>query len=157
MGSNETALADYQADQVIDLEGKTVLPGMGDSHLHFAAFCKLFSWVDLGGAGSKKEAIGHACGQRAAETPEGEWITGFNFDQSKWDDSGDRLPTREDLDKATVRHPVMIKRVCMAAVANTGHTKAGIGKDYDFGEGGLVELDKDGIPTGIFRNRHWDI
>ena len=42
---------------MIDLEGKTVLPGMGDSHLHFAAFCKLFSWVDLGGAGSKKEAI----------------------------------------------------------------------------------------------------
>ncbi len=154
VGSNETALADYQADQVIDLEGKTVLPGMGDSHLHFAAFCKLFSWVDLGGAGSKKEAI-DMLAAKAAETPEGEWITGFNFDQSKWDDSGDRLPTREDLDKATVRHPVMIKRVCMhAAVANTAAIqKAGIGKDYDFGEGGLVELDKDGIPTGIFREQ----
>ncbi len=154
VGSSDEALANYESDQIIDLKGKTVLPGMGDSHMHFVAFCKLFSWVDLGKTESKEEAI-KMLAEKAAETPEGQWVTGFNFDQSKWSDSNDRLPTREDLDRASTKHPIMIKRVCVhASVANTAAIqKAGIGKGYDFGEGGLVELDEDGIPNGIFREQ----
>ena len=57
VGTTEEALERYEAKEVIDLEGKTVLPGMGDSHLHFFAFCQTFTTVDLGGAKSKKEAI----------------------------------------------------------------------------------------------------
>ena len=54
VGTTEEALERYEAKEVIDLEGKTVLPGMGDSHLHFFAFCQTFTTVDLGGAKSKK-------------------------------------------------------------------------------------------------------
>ena len=54
VGTTEEALAKYEAKEVIDLEGKTVLPGMGDSHLHFFAFCQTFTTVDLGGAKSKR-------------------------------------------------------------------------------------------------------
>ena len=57
VGTNDEALANYEAKEVIDLKGKTVLPGMGDSHLHFFAFCQAFTTVDLGSAKSKKEAI----------------------------------------------------------------------------------------------------
>ena len=53
VGTTEEALERYEAKEVIDLEGKTVLPGMGDSHLHFFAFCQTFTTVDLGGAKSK--------------------------------------------------------------------------------------------------------
>ena len=71
VGTTEEALERYEAKEVIDLEGKTVLPGMGDSHLHFFAFCQTFTTVDLGGAKSKKEAI-ERLAAKAAETPEGE-------------------------------------------------------------------------------------
>ena len=138
VGTTSEALEKYQSDEIIDLEGKTVLPGMGDSHLHFFAFCQTFTTVDLGGAKSKKEAI-ERLAAKAAETPEGEWIKGSNFDQSKWDDCEDQLPTREDLDKASTKHPIVIKRV--------------IGKGYEFGTGGTVELDGDGMPNGIFREQ----
>ena len=129
VGTTEEALERYEAKEVIDLEGKTVLPGMGDSHLHFFAFCQTFTTVDLGGAKSKKEAI-ERLAAKAAETPEGEWIKGSNFDQSKWDDCEDQLPTKEDLDMASTKHPIVIKRVCLhTAVANTmALSKAGIGK-----------------------------
>ena len=154
VGTTEEALERYEAKEVIDLEGKTVLPGMGDSHLHFFAFCQTFTTVDLGGAKSKKEAI-ERLAAKAAETPEGEWIKGSNFDQSKWDDCEDQLPTKEDLDMASTKHPIVIKRVCLhTAVANTmALSKAGIGKGYDFGVGGTVVLDEDGMPNGIFREQ----
>ena len=154
VGTNEEALAKYEAEEVIDLEGKTVLPGMGDSHMHFFAFCQTFTTVDLGGAKSKAEAIKRLA-DKAAETPEGEWIKGSNFDQSKWEDCEDTLPTKEDLDKASTKHPIVIKRVCLhTAVANTmALEKANIGKGYEFGTGGTVELDKDGMHNCIFREQ----
>lgn len=154
VGTNDEALANYDAKEVIDLEGKTVLPGLGDSHLHFFAFCQTFTTVDLGGAKSKKEAI-ERLAAKAAETPEGEWIKGSNFDQSKWEDCEDQLPTKEDLDKASTKHPIVIKRVCLhTAVANSlAVEKANLGKGYVFGPTGTVELDEDGIPNGIFREQ----
>ncbi len=154
VGTNDEALANYEAKEVIDLKGKTVLPGMGDSHLHFFAFCQAFTTVDLGSAKSKKEAI-EMLAAKAAETPEGEWIKGTNFDQSKWNDCEDQLPTKDDLDKTSTKHPIVIKRVCLhTAVANTmALEKANIGKGYEFGTGGSVELDKDGMPNGIFREQ----
>lgn len=153
VGNTQEALANYDGE-VIDLEGKTVLPGMGDSHLHFVAFCQTYTTVDLGDCTSKKEAV-ERLAAKAAETPEGEWIKGSNFDQSKWTDSADVLPTRFDLDKASARHPIVIKRVCLhTAVANTlALEKAHIGKGYVYGEGGLVVLDENGMPNGIFREQ----
>ena len=137
-----------------DLAGKTMLPGMGDSHLHFFAYCQTHTTVDLGGCTSKAEAIGKLAA-RAAETPKGQWIKGSNFDESKWDADNDHLPTKADLDLVSPDHPVMMKRVCLhTAVANTAAlAAAGIGKGYEFGPGGLVELDADGMPNGILREQ----
>lgn len=125
VGSSAQALAGYEAPEVIDLQGRTVLPGMGDSHMHFFAFCQTFTTVDLGAATSKAEAI-RLLAEKTRETPEGEWIRGSNFDQSKWNDCADELPTRFDLDQASTRHPIVIKRVCLhTAVANTMALKKG--------------------------------
>ena len=82
----------YDAAEVVDLGGRVMLPGMGDSHLHFFAFCQTYTTVDLGGATSRAEAL-QLLRDRAAETPKGEWIKGSNFDQSKWKDCEDQLPT----------------------------------------------------------------
>lgn len=153
-GTTEEVLAHCEAPQVVDLQGKTVLPGMGDSHLHFFAYCQTHTTVDLGGCTSKAEVIGKLAA-RAAETPKGQWIKGSNFDESKWDTDNDHLPTKADLDMVSLDHPVMMKRVCLhTAVANTAAlAAAGIGRGYTFGPGGLVELDEDGVPNGILREQ----
>ncbi len=153
-GSTQDALSLYEADEVIDLQGKTMLPGMGDSHLHFFAYCQGFTTVNLGEARSKAEAIA-LLKKRAEETPEGQWIKGTNFDQSKWKDCEDVLPTKEDLDQASTRHPIVIKRVCLhTAVANSlALETAKIGKGFVFGPGGMVELCEDGLPNGVLREQ----
>lgn len=122
---------------------------MGDSHLHFFAYCQTHTTVDLGGCTSKAEVISKLAA-RAAETPKGQWVKGSNFDESKWDADNDHLPTKADLDMVSLDHPVMMKRVCLhTAVANTAAlAAAGIGRGYTFGPGGLVELDEDGVPNG---------
>ncbi len=154
VGTTDEVLGKYESNEVIDLEGKTMLPGMGDSHLHFFAYCQTYTTVDLGVAKTKAEAIA-LLAAKAAETPEGQWIKGSNFDQSKWTDAEDQFPTRHDLDKASSKHPIVIKRVCLhTAVANTmALEKAGIGKDFVFGSGGVVELAEDGYPTGVLREQ----
>lgn len=86
---------------------------MGDSHLHFFAYCQTHTTVDLGGCTSKAEVISKLAA-RAAETPKGQWVKGSNFDESKWDADNDHLPTKADLDMVSLDHPVMMKRVCLA-------------------------------------------
>ena len=153
-GSDADAQARYDARETIDLRGKTVIPGMGDSHMHFYAFCQTLTTVDLGPCTSKKEVL-QKLRDKAAVTPEGQWIKGSNFDQSKWEDCEDLLPTRHDLDQASTKHPIVIKRVCLhSVVANTlALEKAGITKDYVAGPGGTVEREADGYPNGILREQ----
>ncbi|NLV70167.1 MAG: amidohydrolase [Clostridiales bacterium] len=153
-GSAAEAEDRFAPQKRIDLQGRTMLPGMGDSHVHFYATCQALTTVDLLGCKTKAEAV-ERLRKRAEETPEGTWIKGSNFDQSKWTDTDDQLPTRQDLDLASTRHPIVIKRICLhAAVGNTlaVHT-AGIPKGYAFGTGGLVELEEDGTPNGVFREQ----
>lgn len=144
----------FEPAERIDLAGKTMLPGMGDSHVHLYATCQALTTVDLLGCSSKAEAM-ERLRARAQATPEGMWIKGSNFDQSKWTDTDDRLPTRQDLDLVSTKHPIMMKRVCLhVAVANTEAVKAtGIPDGYVFGTGGIVELEPDGVPNGIFREQ----
>lgn len=154
IGNTANAEDRFDPRERIDLKGRTVLPGMGDSHVHFYATCQALTTVDLLGCKTKAEAI-ERLRMRAKETPEGTWIKGSNFDQSKWADTDDKLPTRQDLDLASTRHPIVIKRICLhAAVGNTlAVRKAGIPDGYVFGTGGLVELETDGAPNGVFREQ----
>lgn len=153
-GTTKDALMCFDAAEVIDLQGKTMLPGLGDSHLHFFAYCQTHTMVDLGNCRSKEEMF-ERLAKKAAETPKGEWIKGSNFDESKWDTDNDHLPTRFDLDLVSTEHPIMMKRVCLhTAVANTlALEMAGIEQGFAFGPGGLVELDENGMPNGILREQ----
>ncbi len=152
-GSLANAREQYQAAEEINLDGGTMIPGMGDGHLHFYAYCQTLTNVDLGGCKSKAEAI-ERLKAKAEITPEGQWIRGSNFDQSKWNDSNDLIPTYHDLDKASTKHPIVIKRVCLhTAVANSAALAvAGIDENYVAGPGGTVEM-VDGKPNGILREQ----
>ena len=153
-GSAAEAESKYEGKETIDLQGKVLLPSVGDSHLHFYAYCQTLTTVDLAGCTTRKEAF-ERLRKKAEETPKGMWIKGSNFDQSKWKDTEDQIPTNIELDEITTDHPMVIKRCCLhAVVANTpAMQEAKIGNGYVFGTGGLVELNEDGSPNGIFREQ----
>ena len=150
-GSNKEA-ALYESEQVIDLQGKTVIPGMADSHLHMYAYCQNQTAVDLAGAKSIEEMV-KLMSSKAAVVEKGKWIKGVNFDQTKWKEN--RFPTRRDLDRISTEHPIVIRRCCLhALVANTKALElAGVGPGYDGGAGGIVEFEEDGTPSGILREQ----
>lgn len=138
--------------EVIDLHGKTMIPGMADSHLHLYAHCQNLTYVDLSNVKSIKEMI-DKMKEKADKTEEGQWIKGVNFDQTKW--SENRFPTLDEMNSISEVHPIVIKRTCLhCVVANSlGLKIAGIERYATSELGGKIELDDDGYPTGILREQ----
>lgn len=136
--------------QVLDLGGRFVMPGFNDAHLHLAngGFEKLN--VDLVGVKSLQEMQARIA-ERARITSPGEWIQGRGWDHTVW--PGQKLPARQDLDAVTGDHPAVFVRVDgHIAIANTAALKAvGITKATPDPEGGKIDRDAQGEPTGILR------
>ncbi len=151
IGTNQDA-GKYQSRKQIDLDGKTVIPGMADSHMHMYAYCQNQALVDLQDARSIADMIAKMK-EKAKNTAEGKWIKGVNFDQSKFKEN--RFPTKEDLDQISTKHPIVIRRCCLhAIVANSMALEiAGVGRGFDGGSGGIVEFDESGEPNGILREQ----
>jgi predicted amidohydrolase YtcJ len=135
--------------RVIDLGGRTVVPGLIDSHLHTMVGAVNELAVSFADAKSIKD-VQDALAKRAAETPSGKWILGSSF----WHESQlaeGRLPTRGEIDAVVPNNPVHIARGGHVVVANTLALKlAGITKETPDPEGGVIVRDKvTGEPTGV--------
>jgi predicted amidohydrolase YtcJ len=139
-----------KSTRTIDLHGQFTMPGFNDAHLHLAnaGFEKLN--VNLVGAESLDEMKGRIANRVRTAAP-GEWILGRGWDRTKW--PGQKLPTRQDLDAVTGGHPAYFVRVDgHIGVANTTAIKAaGIDKSTKLPEGGSIDFDANGEPTGIIR------
>lgn len=140
------------ATQVIDLQGKTVIPGMIDAHVHLLGLGEGLRTVDLRGTTSYDEVIARVAA-RAKDTPPGSWILGRAWDQNDWADT--RFPTHDKLSAAVPDHPVFLVRVDgHAALANAAAMRAAkltpASKDPF---GGHIERDARGTPTGILVDR----
>jgi predicted amidohydrolase YtcJ len=136
--------------KVVDLGGHFVMPGFNDAHVHLAngGFEKLN--VNLVGTKSLQEMqqrIATKVGQAAA----GEWIVGRGWDHTLW--PGGALPSAQNLDVVTNGHPSIFVRVDgHIAVANTAALRAaGINGKTPAPQGGKIDLDAKGQPTGIIR------
>jgi hypothetical protein len=70
------------AEDVIDLEGRAVLPGIVDAHGHLMHLARARLTLDAGGAGSEAE-VAERVAARAAQTPRGEWLAGRGWDQNR--------------------------------------------------------------------------
>lgn len=92
-----------QGWESIDLQGKTVLPGFIDSHVHFLATALTAAGIDLSETRSIPEILEKVY-ERTERTPSGEWILGFFI--THLSDRG--MPTRYDLDRITTTHPVRL-------------------------------------------------
>lgn len=138
--------------RVLDLEGRTVIPGMIDAHVHLLGLGQGLRTVDLRGSSSYDEVIARVV-ERAKTTPAGQWILGRAWDQNDWADT--RFPTHEQLSAAVPNHPVFLTRVDgHAALANAAAMKAaGLTAAAKDPFGGQILRDGRNAPTGVLIDR----
>ncbi|MEO7198674.1 MAG: amidohydrolase, partial [Dokdonella sp.] len=151
------ALAKRAGDaRVQDGEGRTLLPGLIDAHGHVMGLGYLKAGVDLSAAKSLDEALAmlKAFAQR---NPDAGWIRGRGWNQEVW--KLGRFPTAAELDQAVSDRPVWLSRVDgHAGWANTAAMqKAGIVSATKAPDGGRIERDDKGLPTGIFIDAAMDL
>ncbi len=127
-----------------DLCGRRVIPGIIDSHVHFAAWVEGLQAVDLSVCRSIPQVV-EALTERALQLPEGVWVRGMHFDHMKFAEK--RLPNRAELD--AVPRPVLLTRICFHAhCANTGALEAAGMLEHDDPPRG-VQRDGTGRPSGV--------
>ena len=150
IGSVRGALAHRgSATRVLDLAGRTVIPGMVDAHAHLRGLGEALRTVDLTGTRSYDEVIARVAA-RAKELPAGSWVLGRGWDQNDWADT--RFPTHEALSRAVPGHPVFLERVDgHAAIANARAMQAAnLSATATDPAGGRIERMAGGAPSGVF-------
>ncbi|GAB2217722.1 hypothetical protein Droror1_Dr00000930 [Drosera rotundifolia] len=135
------------AKERLDLEGKIVLPGFIDSHLHLIYGGLQMAQVELRDVSMKEEFISKV--KLAAEGKEqGSWILGGGWNNDLW---GGDLPLASWVDDITPNNPVWLSRMDgHMGLANSLALKvAGITRDTEDPVGGTIVKDDDGEPTGL--------
>ena len=95
---------------IVNLEGRTLLPGFEDAHAHIWKLGQLLTTsADLRGAVSI-EQIGATLAKRDRELPASSWLLGRGFNEISMAEG--RLPQRADLDRFVANRPVMLTRTC---------------------------------------------
>jgi predicted amidohydrolase YtcJ len=137
--------------RIIDLQGRRVLPGFNDSHVHFLAGGSSLLDVQLGDANSAAE-FRRRLGDYAKSLSEGTWIRDGNWDHQRWNPAA--LPTHQLIDDVTPHNPVMVWRVDghMVLVNAYAMKLAGIDRTTKDVPGGEILRDRDGNPTGILKD-----
>ncbi|ELZ15155.1 amidohydrolase [Haloterrigena salina JCM 13891] len=95
---------------VIDCEGRTVLPGFIDAHTHMEQLGQHLVHADLSAATSLEDCL-ETLSAHADTEPDREWVLGFGYDESAWDGSWTRPLTSAELDRVSGDRPVVAMRV----------------------------------------------
>ncbi len=153
VGSNEEILQGAPGAETFDAQGRTVIPGFNDSHLHLQFVGANLRSVNLHGSCSVKEIIQRAKAFIEKTRPEpGTLVYGFGWNQDFFE-GDNRLPDRHDLDQISTEHPVVLDRTCghILAANSKAIEMAGLTKDSVPPAGGVFDRDGDGELTGVFR------
>ncbi len=154
VGNDEMALKyKDKYTEVINLKGKTVIPGLNDSHMHVLSLGMFLRDVQLDRARSIKDVIEITKDYiDENKIKPGEWVRGRGWNQEKFEDEK-RFINRHDLDKISRVHPITFTRTCGHIVsANSMAIEISNLKEEDYDiKGGKVDLDSNGIPLGVFR------
>jgi len=137
--------------QIVDLNGKTVTPGLIDAHAHLPFFgLRENGWfLNLQGMHSKEEIL-EALAQKARETPEGKWISAWGVESMSMS-----YLNREDLDRVSKSHPMLVVFTGgQWGFANSYALKiAGINEDTPNPFGGRIGKSfLDNAPDGLLAN-----
>ena len=133
----------------VDLQGRTVLPGLIDSHGHLWGLAVAYTRADLVGTASRAEVM-ERLRRYAATLPEGDWLLGQGWDQNDWPEPV--FPGRDDLDAEFPDRPVWLVRI--DGHAGWANSAALAQADRDLSgdwqpQGGHIERDAEGSATGI--------
>lgn len=141
---------------VIDASSGTILPGLTDAHAHLYGLGLALDIVSLTDANTYEDII-ELVRERAARASAGEWILGRGWDQTEW--AVKEFPTAAPLDAAVSANPVWLKRVDgHAGLANTAAMRAaGVTAATKDPEGGRIERNAQGEPTGVFVDAAMDL
>lgn len=136
--------------EVVDLAGRSLVPGFIDSHLHITLYgtnklgvsCKEPTIESLHDVLKEIE-------KKVNETPIGKWVRAWGFNQTKI--SENRYPSRKELDLISSNHPIILRRACghISVVNSKALEIAGIDEHTTDPEGGIVVRDEEGVPTGV--------
>jgi len=151
MGGNDDILSlAHSSTAKINLNGRLVVPGFIDSHIHF------YEWsLKLGDLQLEKlksiEELFEVVKQRSRDLPTGQWIMGQGWNETDWPEAV--MPNRTLLDQVAPDHPVLLWRCDLhLAVANSKALQiAGIDHNTADPPEGRIERDSSGNPTGILR------
>ena len=133
--------------EILDLQGRCVLPGLTDAHLHFKWFAESLRAVDVETA-TLDQAVSRVA-ERAGTSPAGAWVTGSGWNHNVWGSGA--FPDWRSLDKAAPHNPVCLE-------AKNGHAlwvnslalqKAGISLETRDPDGGQIVHTREGTPSGI--------
>jgi predicted amidohydrolase YtcJ len=140
----------------IDAQGKSVLPGFIDAHVHFTSGGGEISGVHLRDAATPQE-FARRIGEHAKKLPKGEWMVGGTWDHELW--GGTPLPSHDWVDAVTPDTPVFVTRYDghMAMANGVALRLAGITRDTKDPPGGTIVRDKDGNPTGLMKDAAMDL
>jgi len=146
-----------QDTKVIDLQGRTVIPGFIDSHIHVGDFGRLLTWIDLKDADSIQE-VQRKIRERAQKISPGRWIIGNGWNQARFVEK--RYLNRWDLDETSPDNPAVLYHECgrVCVVNSKAQELAGVTKTTESPNAGTIEKDiETGEPTGILRETATDL
>ena len=141
-----------KATKVLSLDGKTVVPGLIDTHIHVADFGKCLLWLDLTGAGSIKE-LQNLLKEKTKKTPIGRWIIGRGWNPNRFKEK--RLPSSGDLKEAAPDNPVILyhESAMICAVNSKALEMANVTEQTTVPRGGAIDKNpQTGKLTGILRD-----
>jgi predicted amidohydrolase YtcJ len=148
VGSEQDTAAALPRAEHIDVQGKTLLPGLIDAHGHVFELGEIASGVELYSPASLNGAV-KAVADFARAHPKNAWIIGFGWNQEIW--KLGRFPTAAELDVMVRDRPVLLHRVDGHAIwVNTKALEmAGVTRETPDPAGGKIERDVSGKPTGV--------
>jgi len=146
--------------KVIELDGRTAIPGLIDSHCHMASEGAIrMVQVDLSQEAGVRSIsdIQRRLAERAAKTPEGGWVFGYQEDDSKLAEK--RHPTRWELDVASKKHPISVSTVGghFSILNSKAYEMAGVTRNMKDPVGGKFERDIAGELTGGAHEKAIDV
>ena len=156
VGSSEEIEGRYPDVKSIDLQGKTVMPGIVESHGHLLSLGQSLLELNVAGIETPEEVV-EMVRERVRETEPGEWITGWGWDEGAW---AKRYPDNKALSTVSPDNPVHLRGLHgFACWANEKALEiAGITADTPDPPNGEIFKDPDsGHPTGILTNKAQDI
>ena len=148
-GRDDEVLGLARPDTVLnDLNGKLVIPGLTDAHIHWQWLARSLNEVNLVGSATREEALERVA-EWVREAEKGQWITGRGWAQGEWPDRA--FPTASDLDRIVPDTPVALRaRSGHASWVNSAALRLGnVTSETPDPPGGEIVRDAEGNPTGV--------